>query len=127
MAEDFASRTEAATPRRREQAREQGQVAFSSELVTGVIVLAGMVVLSLGGGRLGGGLLAETRSERLGTGRSEISVGDAQGMLGHALSRCMELAAPFIGVLFAGALGVCLLQVGFQLNSDLLESASSQT
>ena len=41
MADDFASRTEAPTPRRREEAREQGQVAFSAELVTGVLLLAG--------------------------------------------------------------------------------------
>src|SRR6266478_2778440 len=120
MAEEFESRTEAATPRRREEAREQGQVAFSAELVTGVFLLAGIAALSLGASRLGGGLLTEARLGLAGARPLEMSVGEAQGLLGHAFSSCLELAAPLFAMLSVGALAACLIQVGFYPNPALL-------
>jgi len=41
----FADRTEAATPRKRQQARERGEVAKSQELVGAVILFAGLLVM----------------------------------------------------------------------------------
>ncbi len=53
MAEDTAQeRTEEATPRRREKAREEGQVARSRELNTMVVMLASVGAAALLGGRL---------------------------------------------------------------------------
>src|SRR5437868_2053239 len=112
MADDFASRTEAPTPRRREEAREQGQVAFSAELVTGVLLLAGAATLALGAGRLGDGLLGETRLELLGTAAPEMTPALAQGLLGRMFGKCLEIAGPLLGLLFAIGLGACLVQVG---------------
>ena len=46
MAEDGSGeRTESATPRRREKAREEGQVAKSNELNGAVALLIGMTML----------------------------------------------------------------------------------
>ena len=45
MAEDFADKTEAPTPRRRQEAREQGQVARSPDLTAAVLVIGIMVML----------------------------------------------------------------------------------
>lgn len=43
MAEDVGEKTEAATPRRREQARSRGQSANSRDLASAVILLAGLI------------------------------------------------------------------------------------
>ena len=50
-------KTEEATPRRLERAREEGQVARSRELSTAAILLAGSVALLVFGNALGSGLL----------------------------------------------------------------------
>jgi flagellar biosynthesis protein FlhB len=44
MADDFGDKTEAPTPRRRQEAREEGQVARSPDL-TAAAVLLGMFVM----------------------------------------------------------------------------------
>ncbi len=120
MAEDFASRTEAPTPRRREEAREQGQIAFSTELVTGVVLLVGVAALALGADRLGGGMLHEARFG-LGTGAPpEMTAAQAQALLGRVLGRCLDSAGPLLGGVFVAALAACLLQSGLRPTPALL-------
>ncbi len=46
MADDYGEKTEAPTPRRREEAREQGNVARSPDLTAAVIIIAGMLMLN---------------------------------------------------------------------------------
>jgi len=50
MAEESGDKTHDATPYRRQQAREQGQVAFSQDLGSAVLLLAGSIVLLNWGG-----------------------------------------------------------------------------
>jgi flagellar biosynthetic protein FlhB len=50
--DDREQRTEDATPRRRDEAREKGQVPYSGELVAAVGLVGGATVLGLGGGAL---------------------------------------------------------------------------
>ena len=68
-------RTEEATPRRRQEAREKGQVAFSSELTAATMLLAtGATFLALGGHLVGaaGGLVASSVSAlHVGNGRAQ--------------------------------------------------------
>src|SRR5947209_7266551 len=120
MAEDFESRTEAATPRRREEAREQGQVAFSTDLVSGVLLVAAVGVLSLGAGRLGLGLLTHTRMGFVAAGSPELSVARVQSLFGQMFSQCLHCAGPLLGALFATAAAICLVQVGVRPNFALL-------
>lgn len=57
MAEErFEERTESATPRRRQEARERGHVSKSIELSSAVILLAGVIALNVFGPQLVGGL-----------------------------------------------------------------------
>src|SRR5687767_13847294 len=51
-ATDAQDKTEDATPRRRQEARERGQVAMSQERLTTLTLSASATILSLGGGRL---------------------------------------------------------------------------
>src|SRR5271170_3952927 len=46
MAEDFGEKTEAPTPRRRTEAREQGNIPRSQGLTSALLLLAAMVLLS---------------------------------------------------------------------------------
>ncbi len=51
MADSSYDKTIAPTPRRRQQAREQGQVAHSHELASAGMLIAGLAVLLLLGGK----------------------------------------------------------------------------
>lgn len=68
MADEFQERTEAATPRRREEAKRRGQIARSAEVGTALLLLGAAVAVRVGGaalagamgGLLGGSVLAAT-------------------------------------------------------------------
>ena len=49
MAEENDNKTEPATARRRQEARESGQVARSADLTAGALLVVGLIVLSLTG------------------------------------------------------------------------------
>ena len=66
MAEDFGDKTEAPTPRRRQEAREQGNIARSTDLTAAAVVLGTMVMLNWYGRGLVGSLKTLLR-EMLGT------------------------------------------------------------
>ncbi len=121
MAEEFdQSRTEAPTPRRREQARQQGQVALSAELSTGMLLLAAVVVLSLSAPTLGGGLLAGLRLDLRNLRSLDLTIEQAQHMLATLLGQGVELLGVFFGVLLVVGLGMNTLQVGFHVTPELL-------
>ncbi len=50
MAEQSGDKTQDATPHRRQQAREKGQVAFSQDLGSAVVLVAGVLLLRMWGG-----------------------------------------------------------------------------
>ncbi len=50
--DDAGERTEAPTPRRREEAREKGQIPRSADLSASVVLLAGVVLLRIFGGNM---------------------------------------------------------------------------
>lgn len=120
MAEDFDSRTEPATPRRREEAREQGQVAYSRELNTGVILLAGVGALAMAAHHFGGELLGVIRLDLAGAGVRELSPAEVQNLFAGLAGRGLRIAGPLLGVLFVAGLAVSLAQVGFHPNPALL-------
>lgn len=120
MAEDFDSRTEPATPRRREEAREQGQVAYSPELNTGVILLAGLGVLALMAHHVGSELLGAVRLDLIDAGVRELSAIEVQTRFRDLAGRGLHVVGPLLGVLFAAGLVVSLGQAGFHPNPALL-------
>src|SRR5258707_4132103 len=99
MATGETERNEAPTPRRREEARRQGQVAFSPDLAGSVVLLAGILgLINLGPG-IGRGLL---RLIRLGL---SVSCGPVFGQeetrqrLLTLYTEAVGLVAPFMGLL----------------------------
>jgi flagellar biosynthesis protein FlhB len=122
MAFDTApERTEEATPKRREEAREQGQVAFSAELVGGLVVLAALVGLWAFGRRTGAGLLDLFRSELSRLGRGEFDAARVRVLAVRCYERFLALVGPLFALVVAVAFGVNVAQVGWHLAPARLE------
>ncbi|NIA21553.1 MAG: flagellar biosynthesis protein FlhB [Anaerolineaceae bacterium] len=77
--DSFGDKTEVPTPRRLEEARERGQVPRSVDLTSALVLLAGVGILYLAGGRLSRSLLG-AMEEMLGCG--EVGTLSSQAVLG---------------------------------------------
>lgn len=114
MAESDLEKTESATPRRREEARNEGNVVRSMDLSAAATLLAGIILLKLFGFRITETLSGMTRWFLSGDpATNPTRVEDLSGVLtlgGGALGRC---ALPMILGLACVALLVTVAQVGF--------------
>src|SRR5207302_11087555 len=97
MAEDFESRTEPATPHRREEARKQGQVAFSAELAAALVLLAGIGLLALLGHRLGREMVDAARTDLPAPCPRELGSDEAKELLSRQFDRWLSLLGLFLG------------------------------
>jgi flagellar biosynthetic protein FlhB len=120
MAEDLESRTEPATPRKREEARQLGQVAYSGELSSGLVLLIGAGLLLFLGPSIGRGLLDAVRNDLPSACPREVGPTEATTLLMRQFDRWTRLAGPFMGLLLVAGLAVNLLQVGVRLAPDRL-------
>ena len=120
------SKTEAPTPRRREKARLKGQVARSSDLSSGAIVLSALGVLWFASHFLGRMIADVVRSD---LGFLQSTDIDAEWVTqvasGHAM-QFMAIALPVVLSAGAVSLGLGLSQSGFSLSSDLLTPDTSR-
>jgi flagellar biosynthetic protein FlhB len=104
-AADPADRSEAATPRRLERAREQGQVALSREAVGFAALLAASLAAMLALPPMGAELLRAMRAV-LARGHELTMAEGVAGLFWLAL----KIVAPVAGAAAVGAAGVTLLQ-----------------
>ena len=126
---DREQRTEEATPRRREEARERGQVALSNELVAALSLAGGVGALSLGGAQLARATAAELE-QGIGLlasiGTTELGVKESAALLSETLT---GIAGPLCAVLlpvvalsaFSG-----YAQVGFRFAPKAIEADPSK-
>lgn len=113
-------RTEAATPRRREQARRRGQVARSAELTSAVVLIAAFVSLRAGGGYLYSrlsGLMTDAigRAAQISPKPNEVY----SYLIRIGLDTAIMLA-PVLGALALVGLLIAAAQVGFVLSSEAM-------
>jgi flagellar biosynthetic protein FlhB len=121
MAEEFGqSKSEAPTQRRRDEARQQGQLAYSTEFTNAVQLTAGTAALWWGGRTLAGGLLAAMRLDLGGVLLVDVSIEQVQGMAAVMLLQAAGLVGFFVGFLFLSGLAVSTLQVGFYVTPELV-------
>ncbi len=118
--EDFESKTEAPTQRRREEAREQGQVAFSMDFTGAVQLLAAVVMLYVTGPTIGHGLRQTARWILGGVRGQDIDALGVQGLFGSLALRGAELIGWFLGLMLVAGVAVSLLQTGVQWTPGLL-------
>src|SRR3954471_20298733 len=116
MSEDFGDKTEAPTPRRRQEAREQGNIARSTDLTASAIIIGTMMLLnSYGKGVVNA--LQNLLKEML----SSNSLNDwSEGSLFTALARGFMSAGLALMPIFVGVMVIAIvinvLQVGLVLN-----------
>jgi flagellar biosynthetic protein FlhB len=111
MADDFGDKTEAPTPRRRQEAREQGNIARSPDLTTAVLLLAVIFMLNWYGPGLVGAL--RTLMEyMLGDAIGDTGMGSATVGLMLALRLVARSMAPLLIGVMVVAILINLAQVG---------------
>jgi flagellar biosynthetic protein FlhB len=113
-------RTEAPTPRRREEARRQGQIAVSADLNTGTLLLVAAIVLAVGAGAIGGGLLDGVRFDLSRPCPPDLDVRAVQFVFAGVFLRTVQTLAPLLGMLFLAAVLVGMIQSGFAFYPDIL-------
>src|SRR5688572_18329430 len=115
--DDKDKRTESATPRRREEARERGQVPLSGELVASILLAAWLGAITLYGGSLAatlGALVSTSLSELAAYGTRDLSVAESAVLIGRAGWPAAQ--ASMLLIVLMVALGYLLTygQIGFQ-------------
>ena len=116
---DDAERTEAATPRRREKAREEGQAVRSREVIVTAVFLSNVLFFSFAGTGPYEHMLTLTREAFNTIGEVEFSLSGMQHLYMRYLTHLATMLLPLLLTTFALTLGCHLLQTGFlfSLNS----------
>jgi flagellar biosynthesis protein FlhB len=119
--ESFQEKTEDATPKRREESRNKGQVARSAELSSVAILLVGLLAL----GALSTYMFGRLQKMLIGMLTDGFNLQlEAQTVLPHLVGWGMELIGivwPLVTLLVAAALGVNYAQVGVLFTAKPLE------
>jgi flagellar biosynthesis protein FlhB len=120
MADDFdQSKTELPTQHRRDEARQQGQVAVSLDFTHAVQLLAGAAMLWWTGRTIASGLLDSMQFDLRGIRMFELSPGEVRTMAALMFLQTATLIGMLVGFVFVCVLGVSALQVGFQITPEL--------
>lgn len=120
--QDNLERTEEPTPKRREEARKQGQFARSRNLIPAATLVAIAVALRLGGAEL------MSRLQRCVVGfftaagtTAQLTPEDFLTLSWQASLVLAPVLLPFLGMVLLAGLGTGLLQSGFVLASEPLQ------
>jgi flagellar biosynthetic protein FlhB len=114
------SKTEAASQRRREQSRAEGQVAYSADLSTGVVLLVLAGVLWLAGPMIGQALMGNFRDSLGGVSTTEWSVTHATLSTRWVLASTWSSAGWLAAVLVIASVGAGVLQAGFHISTEAI-------
>jgi flagellar biosynthesis protein FlhB len=110
--EDFAERTEPATPRKRQEARERGQVARSADLSTALLLLGAFVLFLVIGEAMGNGVADFTRGILGAIAHLELTTESAAGFFTQVIATALSITAPFVLAMGAVAIAANYIQVG---------------
>lgn len=122
MAEAGAQeKTEEATPKRKREAREQGQVPRSRELSTAVVVVAGTATIVASGRRIGGGAVDLMRSALT---FSHEDVAEPDRLPAHLVATLLHglvLVLPVLAVTFFAAIVAPMLIGGWNFSIKAIQ------
>jgi len=121
MPEDsLQEKTEQATPKKRQKAREEGQVAKSIEISSVVVLLAGMVLLRFTGPFFGKQIIDMMRVTFTFDTIPQFNIEYCLSLLNQMSARYLSLLLPVMGAVFAAALAINFSQVGFHVSSKAM-------
>ena len=115
------NKTEAATPRRRSEARKKGKVARSAEIEHAAVLLGSLLILWAAGPGLMEALLGVCRRSFGGLVRPEFDVGSATQLLTSIMISVLVPMAPVLIGMAAVSAFAGYGQVGLQVTGDVLE------
>jgi flagellar biosynthetic protein FlhB len=120
---DQSDKTEKATPKRREEARKQGNVAKSQDLSGSVVLLAGLLTLGATGPamvqRMADGIHDSLASA--GGGNDPVTINTITDLMMASGSNAVMCVAPIVGACAVAAVVVNLAQVGIRPKSQALK------
>jgi flagellar biosynthetic protein FlhB len=122
--EDQEQKTEDATPRRRQEAREKGQVPLSAELVAALVLIGWLASFAYAGGGLLrelGAILRQAIASAAEIGREELDARRAAGLCAALAERVGWRTLSLIAPLFALSVLAGYGQIGFSIASKALE------
>ncbi len=121
MADDsYQEKTEPASEKKRQEARDKGHVARSVELNSAAVLLSGLLILYVGGAALAGGIAEVSRSVFAGAGLAVVSPEAVHSMFTQHLLRLAMLLGPMIlGIMLTG-LAVNAAQVGLHMSGEAI-------
>jgi flagellar biosynthetic protein FlhB len=114
-------RTESATPKRREQAREAGQIVKSREVVSAGLFLGHVLFFFFAGATLFQKLWQVTHDVLATLGDVNISRDNISGVFMHYLWRITDILLPLFLVLFVLGVAMNVLQTGLLFSLKALE------
>ncbi|MBN2397401.1 MAG: flagellar biosynthesis protein FlhB [Deltaproteobacteria bacterium] len=119
-------KTERATPKKREKARQKGQVAKSREASSVAVLLAGLVFFWLGSAWMGERIMVLTRWSITQSSWFGVDCSNIQSLTIDVIYRSLVMVSPlFLAALFVG-LVVNFLQVGFVLSAEAVQPKFSK-
>ncbi|MBM3992219.1 MAG: flagellar biosynthesis protein FlhB [Planctomycetes bacterium] len=121
---DQDQKTEEATPRRREEARDKGQVPLSTELVAALALLGWLMTLTLGADALASelGALVATFVERVGSmAHEDLTPQSVAGLFGAVLDRIGWATLALVAPMFALTALCAYAQIGLGIASKAME------
>ena len=112
-------KTELPTQRRRDEARAQGQFAYSHELINGLLLFGGTIGLSWIGLALTQGLSNDLHTH-IGRLATDITIDGVHAQVNSIFGQGFQLTGWFLAGLFAIGLAANLAQAGFHINTESL-------
>lgn len=119
--ESFQEKTEQATPKRREKARERGQVARSMDLTAAGMICLGFTALFVVGPQLIDRLSSSMRYTMAHAPMIAISDPTFRSVFSDSVTGFLITMAPFFIAMVAIAFGVTVLQIGFKITPKAME------
>lgn len=111
--ERFEERTEPATQRRRDEARERGHVARSMDLNAAIVLLSALLALNFFGRSWIDGILGELQQALENFGSVDVDRDDVGALLMRSASAMGLAMLPFLAMVVIGGLAGNFLQIGF--------------
>jgi flagellar biosynthetic protein FlhB len=118
---DSGEKTEEATPRQLEKARERGEVSQSKDLTGSVVLAVAALVLSSQSDVAGTQIGAFARAVFSSTGRTGWSTGSLLSVLGQGVLTAALALIPLFAAIFAVALFIPFIQVGALFTLETLQ------
>ena len=125
-ADSGQEKTEKATPKKREKAREEGQVAKSVEISSVSVLFVGVTLLFFFINRFGSSITEMMRLSFTFDTVSKFDIPYCINLLQQILARFFRLMLPIMGVLLLTGLVFNFIQVGFHISFKAIEPKLSK-